>query len=270
MKKNMIFAAVAALFVFGATSASAQSIEFGSEKKGLATAPSAEMQEIAKIDSLTLDYMEAFASRKHDELMLKTSDGRTFWKGRAVEGFFLGVTGGASYLPTASAFSYIAGAEVGYTFWWGDFLVTGRVGNVTFDGLTYLAPSAFAEARFNLAHWGANKQHRFYIGARVGYQYTEADNSLKLEGEGYNFSRTSRLTGSGLGYGAVIGWEFRQFMSGNRFGIQLAAYTYDKQQATKGTINGEVVANDNITKQGWQVELTLRYSFQFGKTKKNY
>lgn len=269
--KNIVFAIVVLfVFVFGVTTVNAQSVTFGSEKRGLATAPSEEMKEMAKVDSLTLEYMEAFASRKHDELMLKTSDGRTFWKGRAVEGFFIGVTGGASYLPTASAFSYIAGAEAGYSFWWGDFLVTGRVGNVTFDGLSYLAPSAFAEARFNLAHWGANKQHRFYLGGRVGYQYTEADNSIKESGDGYDFQRKSTLTGSGLGYGVVMGWEARQFMSGHRFGIQLAAYTYDKQQATKGTVNGDVVADKNFNKQGWQVELTLRYSFQFGKVKKNY
>ena len=160
--KNIFFAAVAALFV-SANCAYAQSVEFGSEKKSMATAPSAEMQEIAQVDSMTLDYMEAFASRKHDELMLRTSDGKTYWKGRAVEGFFIGATGGAAYLPAASSISYVFGVEAGYTFWWGDFLVTGRVGEVKFDGLSYMAPSAFAEARFNLAHWGKNKQHRFFV-----------------------------------------------------------------------------------------------------------
>ena len=73
-----------------------------------------------------------------------------------------------------------------------------------------------------------------------------------------------------MGYGLSMGWEVRQFMGGNRFGIQVAAYTYDVQKATSGIVNGEQVVNDNITKQGWQVELTLRYSFQFGKTKRNY
>ena len=78
--KNMIFAAIAALFV-SVNCAMAQSVEFGSEKKGLVSEASAEMQEIAKVDSMTLDYMEAFASRKHDELMLKTSDGKTSQQG---------------------------------------------------------------------------------------------------------------------------------------------------------------------------------------------
>ena len=59
-------------------------------------------------------------------------------------------------------------------------------------------------------------------------------------------------------------------MSGNRFGVQLAAYTYDVQHATSGKVNGEVVADKNVLKQGWQVERTLSYRFQFGKTKKNY
>ncbi len=272
--KNMNIAFVAALatvmcVVFG-VSANAQSVTFGSERKALATGVSAEQKSLSEIDSLTLDYIEALGSRKHDELMLKTSDGRTYWKGRAVEGFFIGVTGGASYIPNASAFSYIAGAEIGYSLWWGDFLVTGRVGNVTFDGSTYLAPSAFAEARFNLAHWGANKQHRFYLGGRVGYQYTESDNSVEESGDNYDFYRKSKLTGSGLGYGVVMGWEVRQFMSGHRFGIQAAAYTYDTQHQAVGKVNGETVVDKNSLKQGWQVEITLRYSFQFGKTKKNY
>ena len=136
--KNIVIAIVAVLataFV-NVNSASAQSVTFGSEKKGLASEPSAEMQEIAKVDSMTLDYMEAFASRKHDELMLKTSDGKTYWKGRAIEGFFIGAVGGASYIPNAKSFSYVFGAEVGYTMWWGDLLVTGRVGEINFDGLT--------------------------------------------------------------------------------------------------------------------------------------
>ena len=270
MKRNILFVVIVILGVVFSANASAQSVNFGSEKKGFVTKPSEEMKAFAQIDSLTLDYMESFASRKHDELLLTLSDGRKLWRGRAVEGFYIGVTGGASYLPTASAFSYIAGVEAGYSLWWGDFLVTGRVGNLTFDGLTYMAPSAFAETRINLGHWGENKQHRFYIGGRIGYQYTEADNSIHESGDGYDFQRKSTLTGSGLGYGAVLGWELRQFMGGNRFGIQLAAYTFDKQQATKGTVNGEVIADKNITKQGWQVELTLRYSFQFGKVKKNY
>lgn len=270
--KNIVIAIVAVLataFV-NVNSASAQSVTFGSEKKGLASEPSAEMQEIAKVDSMTLDYMEAFASRKHDELMLKTSDGKTYWKGRAIEGFFIGAVGVASYIPNAKSFSYVFGAEVGYTMWWGDFLVTGRVGEINFDGLTYMAPSAFGEVRVNLAHWGKNKQNRFYVGGRVGYQYTESDNSISESGDGYDFTRKSSLKGSGLGYGAVLGWETRQFMSGNRFGIQLAAYTYDVQHATSGKVNGEVVADKNIVKQGWQIELTLSYRFQFGKTKKNY
>ena len=60
--KNIVIAIVAVLataFV-NVNSASAQSVTFGSEKKGLASEPSAEMQEIAKVDSMTLDYMEAF------------------------------------------------------------------------------------------------------------------------------------------------------------------------------------------------------------------
>lgn len=189
--KNIVIAIVAVLataFV-NVNSASAQSVTFGSEKKGLASEPSAEMQEIAKVDSMTLDYMEAFASRKHDELMLKTSDGKTYWKGRAIEGFFIGAVGGASYIPNAKSFSYVFGAEVGYTMWWGDFLVTGRVGEINFDGLTYMAPSAFGEVRVNLAHWGKNKQNRFYVGGRVGYQYTESDNSISESGDGYDFTR---------------------------------------------------------------------------------
>ena len=59
-------------------------------------------------------------------------------------------------------------------------------------------------------------------------------------------------------------------MSGNRFGIQLAAYSFDVQHGARGSINHETVIDKNITKRGWQVELTLRYSFQFGKVKKNY
>ena len=74
--------------------ANAQSVEFGSEQRSMTDSASAEMQEIAKVDSMTLDYMEAFASRKHDELMLRTSDGKTYWKGRAVEGFYIGAVGG--------------------------------------------------------------------------------------------------------------------------------------------------------------------------------
>lgn len=272
MKKNIlaIVAVLAAAMFVNVNRANAQSVEFGSEQRSMTDSASVEMQEIAKIDSMTLDYMEAFASRKHDELMLRTSDGKTYWKGRAIEGFYIGAVGGASYAPTVKSLSYVFGLEAGYTMWWGDFAVTGRVGEVNFDGLTYMAPSAFAEVRVNLAHWGSNKQHRFYLGGRVGYQYSEADNSIELSEENFDFYRKSKLTGSGLGYGLSMGWEVRQFMGGNRFGIQLAAYTYDVQKATSGIVNGEQVVNDNITKQGWQVELTLRYSFQFGKTKRNY
>ena len=97
-------------------------------------------------DKRTVEYFEAFASRKHDATVIK-SDTVSYWKGRYNEGFFLGATGGVSYLSTASAFSYVVGMEAGYTLWWGDFLVTGRVGNVTFDGLTYLAPSASIPSR---------------------------------------------------------------------------------------------------------------------------
>ncbi len=269
--KNILFAIVAVLATaFVNNSASAQSITFGSERKTLTTEVSAEQKALAEVDSLTLDYIEALGSRKHDELMLKTSDGKTYWKGRTIEGFFVGVVGGASYAPTAKSMSYVFGAEVGYTMWWGDFLVTGRIGEINFDGKTYMAPSAFAEARVNLAHWGKDKQNRFYVGGRIGYQYTESDNSIHESGENYEFHRNSSLKGSGLGYGAVLGWETRQFMGGNRFGVQLAAYTYDVQHATSGKVNGEVVADKNIIKQGWQVELTLSYRFQFGKTKKNY
>ena len=166
--KNIVIAIVAVLataFV-NVNSASAQSVTFGSEKKGLASEPSAEMQEIAKVDSMTLDYMEAFASRKHDELMLKTSDGKTYWKGRAIEGFFIGAVGGASYIPNAKSFSYVFGAEVGYTMWWGDFLVTGRVGEINFDGLTYMAPSAVCEVRV-ISHTGVKTNKIAFMLAAV-------------------------------------------------------------------------------------------------------
>ena len=61
--KNMIFAAIAALFV-SVNCAMAQSVEFGSEKKGLVSEASAEMQEIAKVDSMTLDYIGGICFQK--------------------------------------------------------------------------------------------------------------------------------------------------------------------------------------------------------------
>lgn len=273
MKSKKIIAALviaAAGIMFNTPVQAQDSSKLNLPERGVKIGVTEEQRQLALQDSLTLDYIEGMGSRRHDEIMLSTSTGEKYWQGRVIEGFYLGLTAGASYLPTATAFSYIAGAEAGYSFWWGDFAVTGRIGNVTFDGLTYMAPSAFAEARFNLAHWGKDKQHRFYLGARVGYQYSESDNSLELSGEDFEFSRRSKLTGSGLGYGVVMGWEFRQFMGGNRIGLQLAAYTYDVRQDAYGTVNGEQVLNKDITKQGWQVELTLRYSFQFGKKKQNF
>ena len=196
MKKNIlaIVAVLAAAFV-SVNRANAQSVVFGSEQRSMTDSASVEMQEIAKIDSKTLDYMEAFASRKHDELMLRTSDSTTYWKGRTIEGPYIGAVGGASYAPTVNSISYVFGIEAGYTMWWGDFAVTGRVGEVNFDGLTYMAPSAFAEVRVNLAHWGSNKQHRFYLGGRVGYQYSEADNSIELSEENFVWAMAFQWAG---------------------------------------------------------------------------
>ncbi len=223
-------------------------------------------QEGFMVDSLMLDYIEAFGNRKHDQGLIKDGD-NYYFVGRTIEGFFVGASIGASYTASASAFSYVAGLELGYSFWWGDFLVTGRVGNDTFNGMTYFAPSAFAEARFNLVHWGKVKDNRFYIGARVGYQHTQG--GMEIGSPDDDLYLKQELKGSGFAYGLVTGYEWREFLGGNRVGVQLAAYTYDMQQGAYGTIDGVPVIDADDNSQGWRIELSVRYCFQFGKTKSN-
>lgn len=261
--KNIIIATIAVLFV-SVFSANAQSVNFGSDKKTVTTTVSEEQKQASLVDEATLEYIEKLGSRRHDELMLKTSDGKTYWKGEAIDGFYIGVLGGATQD------SYIFGGEFGYSHYRFDTDVTLRAGNVKFDGKSYFAPSAFFEFKPTICHFGKLKQHKLYVGGRVGYQYAESDNSIHEKGDGYEFERSSVLKGSGFGYGVVAGYEFRQFMSGSRFGVQLAAYTYDRQMNASGQVNGTPTTQLNSNKQGWQFEVTVSYKFVFHKKARNY
>lgn len=208
-----------------------------------------------EFSEISFPFMEKFGGMRTDQIMMTTADGRTWWSGETIEGWHIGVVAGGT------TDGWLGGAMFGYSGRKFDVDVTVRAGQVNFCNQKYTAPSAFVEFKPTLFKWGKNESNKLYIGGRVGYQYARTTDVIDEKTEDYDFYREAKLSGSGLGYGAVIGWEKRHFMSGHRLGFQVAAYTYDV----------EWLSNTNKTmNRGWVFEATLVWKFVFHKKAKNF
>lgn len=261
MMKKYIFAIVVALATTFATvsvNAQVQTSADGSTVKRVKIAGSEFSEE-------SWPFAWKFRGQDTHQTFMTTSDGKSWWSGETIEGWHVGVLGGGTQD------GWLAGATFGYSGKKFDVDVTVRASQVSFYDQKYAAPSAFFEFKPTLFKWGKYESNKMYAGARVGYQYArttsiinESGNVTNSNGDvtgDYEFYREAKLQGSGLAYGAVIGWEKLNFMSGHRYGVQLAAYTYDV----------EWVNNNNQTmKQGWVVEATFVWKFVFHKKAKNF
>jgi hypothetical protein len=231
----------------------------------LAVSTFAQEQEMATKNNLqdyNKDYIEELGGQIHDQIILKTSDGRTFWKGQTIPGWYIGAVAGAN--QSGQLFVVQAGYGQNKLFY---FNLNIRYSQLDFQGNKEMVPSAFFDAEFNLVKFGKNKleTNRLYLGPRIGYQSAKAIYGVSGSGEGYEFNFQNEQDGSGFAYGLVAGWESRKFMNGNRFGIKLAAYTYDV--SFKSNINGDkIVKND----QEFAFEVTFSYKFVFQKKANNY
>jgi len=215
-----------------------------------------------EVTPVNMEYYELLGGREHDQLVVTTSDNLTFWKARTIYGWHFGAVVGGSLD------GYIAGLTVGRTEKHFDFDVTVRMGQHEFHDKKYHAPSMFVEFKPTLVKWGKNnlQTNKIYVGARAGYQFAKGSYSISEETEDYRFSYESKQQGSGYAVGGVIGWERRSFMSGHRFGVQIAAYTY--QMDWSYTFNSNTM--EKVQQRGYTVEATIIYKFVTGKTVRNY
>ena len=208
-----------------------------------------------EFSEISFPFMEKFAGQRTDQIFMTTADGRTWWSGETIEGWHMGIVAGGT------TDGWIGGVQAGYSGRKFDVDVTVRAGQVNFMDQKYTAPSAFVEFKPTLFKWGKYESNKLYAGGRVGYQYAKSYSVIDEKGDNYEFYREAKLSGSGFAYGAVLGWEKRSFMSGHRFGAQIAAYTYDVEWSS----------NTNKTvSQGWVIEASIVWKFVFHKKAKNF
>ncbi len=217
-----------------------------------------QMMTKSKVNEFNIDYIEKLGGKAHDQLTMKLNDGRTLWSAQTIDGFHLMAKAGAN-----NNYGYIVGAGFGYSHQKFDTDVIFSMSEREFLGQTYHAPSAFFEFKPTLFKWGKNKMgtNKIYIGGIIGYQHAKSLYHIEESTPEYDFEFESESEGSGLAYGATIGWEMRRFMSPNRIGMQVSAYTYDVDHIKQNTLD---------RKQQWVVEVTFSYKFVFQKKAKNY
>lgn len=210
-----------------------------------------------QLTEVNMEYYEKLGGQRHDQLVMTTSDGVTYWKAQTIDGFHLGAVAGGSL------HGLLGGVMFGYSGKTWSFDVTAKYGRHQFKDESSYAPSAFLTGRRSLLKFGKLEEHQLYAGLQLGYQWVPVMNSYREgnEEDGYIFDYKSRSVGSGLAYGACLGWEKRNFMSGHRIGIEASAYTYE----TKFT------ANSHTEKwRGVVVEAKFIWRFVFHKKARNY
>jgi len=289
MKTMKIFAAIAAVVCFATTNVNAQSQSFDMHK-------ALSNKELRKMVNERPWMLGVYQASKGQDIDLTTmvvtddkykgedfqsTDTTVFWKIKPYTGWFIGVNAGVSTdFADGDQPNNIGGvAEIGLgyaarKYGLGAWLGYSGMGSHGKFGYYTLAVKPY----YTPWRGGTNDQRRLDIGAIAGVMQATSKSFDMYQSEDGTIwgDATGSTTAPRFMYGAFIRYEWRQFMGGHRFGIELAGMTYNAKSSYSyyfdNVSTGEVLADRTASMNTRHFNIQLKFTWAFGlsKSKNNY